>query len=309
MATQKLSARTLRDYVMHVARTVLRRSPRQVRRRGGGITNFVYQVELDDRSVIVRINANPQKRKVFERERQAMRLARNARLPVPRVLHVGADPHPFMVLENARGVAGTHAYDQIGTVRQMGEITARIHRIQLPGFGPTAIDAALLRSAPRRHSWGGHLEGDLHASERIANLEQMGMFLPDSAEKMRQILAHMSTWRRNPVLHHGDMRLKNIIVDQYGKICAVLDWEHCTSSVPALWDLSIALHDLTIDEKQAFLQGYGYGPRELTKAIGYMRLLNALNYAPVIAALAERGETAKLNWHRARFAGDFNLYQ
>jgi hypothetical protein len=40
-----------------------------------------------------------------------------------------------------------------------------------------------------------------------------------------------------------------------------------------------------------------------------MRLLNALNYVPIIAAMAERGETAQVNWHRARFAGDFNLYQ
>ena len=309
MASQKLTARAVRDYVMQVARKVLRRNPDQIRRRGGGLTNLVYQVDLDDRSVIVRINADPQKLQVFERERRAMKLARDARLPVARVVHVGADPHPFMVLENVRGTVGTHANDRVGTVRQMGEITARIHRIQMRGFGPAAVDAALAPGTARRHSWGAHLEADLHASQRIATLERLGMFLPDNADKMRQILAHMSTWRRNPVLHHGDMRLKNVIVDQHGQIAAVLDWEHCTSSVPALWDLSLALHDLTIDEKQAFLQGYGYGPRELTKSIGYMRLLNALNYAPFIAAMAERNEMARLNWHRARFAGDFNLYQ
>ena len=49
-------------------------------------------------------------------------------------------------------------------------------------------------------------------------MERLGMFLPDNADKMRQILLHMFTWRRNPVLHHGDMRLKNIIVDQHGSI-------------------------------------------------------------------------------------------
>lgn len=306
---QKLTARAVRDYVMQVARKVLRRDPDHIRRRGGGLTNLVYQVDLDDRSVIVRINADPHKLKVFERERRAMKLARDARLPVPRVLHVGADPHPFMVLENVRGAVGTHAYDRIGTVRQMGGIAARIHRIQMTGFGPAAIDAALGPGVARRHSFGAHLEKDLDASERIATLERLGMFLPDNANKMREILAHMSTWRRNPVLHHGDLRLKNVIVDPDGRIVAVLDWENCTSSVPALWDLSISLHDLTIDEKQAFLQGYGYGPRELTKSIGYMRLLNALNYTPFIAAMAEGNEKAKLNWHRARFAGDFNLYQ
>ena len=306
---QKLTSRAARSYVIDIATAVLRKPPQNVRRRGGGLTNLVYQVDIDDRSVIVRINTDPHKRKVFEREREAMKLARVARVPVPHVVHVGADPHPFMILEKVRGVVGTHAYDKIGTVRQMGEITARIHRIHMPGFGPNAVDAAVAGGVARRHSWGAHLEADLHASERITALERLGMFFPDNADRMRQILGHMSAWRRNPVLHHGDMRLKNIIVDPHGKIIAVLDWEHCTSSVPALWDLSLALHDLTIDEKQAFLQGYGYGPRELTKSIGFMRLLNALNYASFVVQMAERGETAKLNWHRARFAGNFNLYQ
>ena len=306
---QKLTGRAARTYAIDVATKVLRKTPQQVRRRGGGLTNLVYQVDVGDRSVIVRINADPAKLKVFKRERHAMTLARNAQLPIPRILHIGADPYPFMVLENVRGIVGTHAYDKIGTVRQMGEITARIHAIRMPGFGPGAIDSAFAVRAPGRHSWGAHLEADLKASERISTLERLGMFLPDNADKMRQILAHMSAWRRNPVLHHGDMRLKNVIVDQDGEIIAVLDWEQCTSSVPALWDLSVALHDLTIDEKQAFLQGYGYGPRELTKSIGYMRLLNALNYTPFIVAMAERGESAKLNWYRARFAGHFNLYQ
>jgi aminoglycoside phosphotransferase (APT) family kinase protein len=306
---QKLTTRAAHAYVIDVAAKALRKTPQHARRRGGGLTNLVYQVDVDDRSVIVRVNADPDKLQVFRRERQAMALARSARLPVPRVLHVGADPHPFMILDNVRGVVGTHAYDKVGTVRQMGEITARIHSIQLPGFGPAAVDARFAGAAPRRHSWGAHLEADLHASQRIEALQRLGMFLPDNADRMRQVLAHMSGWRRNPVLHHGDMRLKNVIVAPQGKVIGVLDWEHCTSSVPALWDLSVALHDLTIDEKQAFLQGYGYGPRELTKSIGYMRLLNALNYTPFIVAAAERGETAKLNWYRARFAGNFNLYQ
>ena len=42
-----------------VATKVLREIPQHVRRRGGGLTNLVYQVDVDDRSVIVRVNADP----------------------------------------------------------------------------------------------------------------------------------------------------------------------------------------------------------------------------------------------------------
>lgn len=307
MALQKLSARAARRYVSHLVDTVLRRQPQQVRRRGGGITNFVYQVDIDDESLILRFNADPQKLRTFERERHAMSLARDAGLPVPTVLHIGADPYPFMLMQNVRGVVGTHAYDRLETVRQMGELTARIHRIRMRGFGPAALDLHPSREV-RHRSWGAHLERDVGASERISRLEALGMFLPDNADRMRRTLAHVCSWRRSPVLHHGDMRLKNVIVDHAGAIIAILDWENCTSSVPALWDMSIAMHDLSIDEKQAFLCGYGYGPRELTKSIPYLRLLNALNYAPVIQASADRGEKLNLSWQRARFAGDLNLY-
>lgn len=308
MALQKLSARAARAYVTHIAKKFLHHDPLHVRRRGGGLSNFVYLIQLRDQSLIVRMHPEAQQLQTFQRQRRAMQLAHGAGIPVPHVVHVGADPYPFMVVENVRGVVGTHAHDRIGALRQIGELTARIHGIQMQGFGPSALDPPST-GAPRRHTWGAHLEGDLHASERIATLEKLGMFLPDNAEKMRRTLAHMGGWRRNPVLHHGDMRLKNVIVDEAGKISAVIDWDNCTASVPALFDLAVALHDLNIDEKQVLLQGYGYGPRELTKAIAYMRLLNALNYTPFIVALAERGDKTHLNWLRARMAGDFNLYQ
>jgi aminoglycoside phosphotransferase (APT) family kinase protein len=51
------------------------------------------------------------------------------------------------------------------------------------------------------------------------------------------------------------MRLKNVMVDEAGKITAVIDWEFCSSNVAPYWDL--ALHDLSVDAKQAFLGGYG----------------------------------------------------
>ena len=34
-------------------------------------------------------------------------------------------------------------------------------------------------------------------------------------------------------------------------------WEFCSSNVAPYWDLSLALHDLSIDAKQASLGGYG----------------------------------------------------
>ena len=62
---QKLTTRAARAYVIEIASKALRKIPQYVRRRGGGLTNLVYQVDVDDRSVIVRVNVDPAKLKVL----------------------------------------------------------------------------------------------------------------------------------------------------------------------------------------------------------------------------------------------------
>ena len=48
-----------------------------------------------------------------------------------------------------------------------------------------------------------------------------------------------------------------MLLDEKGRSCTILDWENCTSNLAPYWELSIALHDLCIDEKEQFLEGYG----------------------------------------------------
>jgi hygromycin-B 4-O-kinase len=48
-----------------------------------------------------------------------------------------------------------------------------------------------------------------------------------------------------------------VLVDDKAKIVCILDWEHCTSNLAPEWEMSLTLHDLTMDEKQEFVAGYG----------------------------------------------------
>ena len=89
-STHRLSPRAARAYAASIVERTFRIAPRKVRRRGGGLTNFVYQVDLPDLPLIVRINPNPERLAFFQRERRAMALARDSALPVPLVLTVTA---------------------------------------------------------------------------------------------------------------------------------------------------------------------------------------------------------------------------
>ena len=77
------------------------------------------------------------------------------------------------------------------------------------------------------------------------------------AGKLMQQLKMMRQWKQKPCLHHGDLRLKNVMADQKGRITAIIDWENCISAIGPGWDTSIALHDLSIDAQWRYLEGYG----------------------------------------------------
>jgi hygromycin-B 4-O-kinase len=110
----------------------------------------------------------------------------------------------------------------------------------------------------------------------------------------------------NPVLNHGDMRLKNVMVDEAGKITAVIDWEFCSSNVAPYWDL--ALHDLSVDAKQAFLGGYGGSEKEVRALAAILKALNVINYAPFVERAADEKDERQLEQYRIRFSGAPDLY-
>ena len=107
---------------------------------------------------------------------------------------------------------------------------------------------------------------------------------------------------------HGDLRLKNVMLDEKRKIVALLDWEDCTSNIAPYWELSIALHDLTIDEKQIFLEGYGLDLKEYMRMAPGIHALNILNYFRAVTHALRHKDAAQMLNLRARLNGAFDLY-
>jgi hypothetical protein len=92
-------------------------------------------------------------------------------------------------------------------------------------------------------------------------------------------------------VNHGDLRLKNVLVNEKRLITAIPDWVTCTSNLAPEWELSAALHDLPIDEKEAFLEGYGLSGKEVSAAAPAVKASNIKNYL-AIEEHAKTGEAA-----------------
>ena len=89
---------------------------------------------------------------------------------------------------------------------------------------------------------------------------------------------------------------------------AVIDWEKATSNFAPAWELSLALHDLGIDDGQNFLEGYGLTRRKLADAMPYVKAFNMLNYVPALERAAAEKDKPALERLRQRFAGTFDLF-
>jgi hygromycin-B 4-O-kinase len=125
---------------------------------------------------------------------------------------------------------------------------------------------------------------------------------------MTKELNKIKKWDQRPCLHHGDLRLKNVIVNEKAKIIAIIDWENCISSIGSYWDTSIALHDLSIDAQWRYLEGYGITDKKLLEMSTAIKVFNLLNYAPVIEKIVQKKEKARLEQYRVRMHGALDLF-
>ena len=297
-----------------VVRTVVARhigTPTRVEPLSGGLTNRAFDVETTDGQVVVRLGDQPDKLAGFERERWAADRARTAGIPTQSIVALGSEGRwSYTIAERLPGESAVDHPERLRILEELGRIAKVVHTIHTDGFGDRFASGGEATDSmpPAAASWSEFLRDDLQAESRLARLLELGMISDRQAESLRRTLAEVEAWDGPAVLNHGDLRLKNVVVDSEGRILGVIDWESATSVVGPHWDLSIALHDLSIDAKQAFLTGYGMPDDEVRRAAAVWRLFNVLNYVPIIDELLEKDDTEEVERIRTRLSGALDLY-
>lgn len=303
------SSRAARRLVGELTRRHFGAQKARIVARGGGLSNSVFEVRVKEGEFIVRTHDQPTKFNDYLKERWAMEAARTAGVPTPRVLEVGnaGDGRPYMISEKVQGHDGRMAPRRLELIEALGRAAAQLHRVPTRGFGPVFDWSGNMLS--RHESWRHWLAEGFEVERRLGVLLKHRVIDARQASRLRRRAAEMARWRKRPVLHHGDLRPKNAIVDPVsGRLIAVLDWENCLSAPAPFWDLSLALHDLGVDEKEAFLAGYGLKPRAAAAAMPYVRFFNILNYAHAVESAARKGRPEPLERFRVRLAGGLDLY-
>jgi aminoglycoside phosphotransferase (APT) family kinase protein len=280
--------------------------------KSSGRTNYVFAINHVEGQFVIRVSPEPEKINAFRKELWASAKVREAGVPSPEVIAVGNDlaAEPYMITRRVTGTEASHHPKRDRIIHSMGSYAAMINSIQTYGFGSNFDWTG---EEKRIDGWEGYLADEFELEKRL-KLLSTNHILPDAEiEQLSQIIKSAQTLVQHgqangPSLNHSDLRLKNVIVDEGGDIAAIVDWEECLSTIAPQWELSIALHDLSIDEKQLFLEGYGLSNDLVEEMSPLIKAFNILNYAPTIGLAVEKGDHKSLNDLKLRLKGSLDLY-
>lgn len=282
--------------------------PTRVSYKSGGLSNFVFETNHAEGDFIVRISPDKGRMNDFIKEHWCEREARKAGVPTAEILETGFSiiPFPYVIARSVEGVEGDNHPERSKILNELGRLAKKINSIRTRGFGET-FDWSN-NELSRNSSLKEYLEGEYGYEARIELLERSRLVPSATLKTLKRTMRELAGKKTRSSLNHGDLRLKNVIADEAGKILAIIDWEKATSNVAPEWELSIALHDLGIDDKQAFIEGYGITPKKLAEIAPYAKAFNILNYTDEVRRSTAAKDKPAIARLKARFAGLLDLY-
>ncbi|HEX7332499.1 MAG TPA: aminoglycoside phosphotransferase family protein [Pyrinomonadaceae bacterium] len=281
--------------------------PRRIVYRRSGRTNYVFAVNHVEGQFIVRISPELDRIDAFKKELWASQKVREAGVPSTEVLIVeqDEDSEPYMITRRVTGSEATHHPQRERIIHQMGHYARLINSIPTKGFGGH-FDWA--HEGFRCRTWVDYLDDEWELERRLLVFTAHKILSQGAVTKLRRIVDDTRTLGFQPFLNHGDLRLKNTMVDDDGEIAAIIDWEDCLSTLAPQFELAISLHDLSIDEKHVFIDGYGIDSEAVVPMAPLIRALNIINYSDAIERAAEVRDHKSMAQFKLRLNAGLDLY-
>ena len=275
--------------------------------RSSGRTNYVFAVNHVEGQFVIRISPDPERVDAFLKESWATQAVRKAGVPSTEVLAVDNDigAEPYMITRRVTGTEASHHPRRNRIIQEMGRFASMINSIRTTSFG-TNFDWT--SNGDKHRTWDDYLRNEFQIEKRFEFFAQQRIVPKSVLDRLISTFDASRNAHIKPSLNHSDLRLKNVIVDDDGEIAAIVDWEECMSTIAPQWELSIALHDLSIDEKQLFLEGYGLSNRHIEEMAPLIKAFNIINYYNVAAQAVEQRDHKKLAEIKLRLEGSLDLY-
>lgn len=260
--------------------------------KGKGIVNQVFAVKTDVSESIVRMNDVPDTLTIYEKEKWCIEQAMLKGVPGPNILAVGQMDHvTYMIQALVVGKNGEESPLKKEEIwGSLGKYTKQIHSIPVSGFGDILSAPTNGIFTARIHdgfdgTWYSFVGYNIKSLTENDPLIQLGILSNEDTKKAKQKFESLLHINFHFGLTHGDLSLKNTIVDDNGKV-TLLDWGCAEVHLTPYWDL-VQLLKGQLDmgkpnkaEMDAFLEGYGFSENDfqnLQPTIEVLLLLDAFD--------------------------------
>lgn len=304
--TQPATIRHYRRLAKRIVEHHFGQPPSRIVYKRSGLSNYVFVVNHVEGQFVVRISPDEGKGESFRKELWATQKVREVGVPSPEVLVVGnIGSEPYMITRRVTGSEATHHPKRSQIIHEIGRFAQIINSIPTRKFGG---NFDWTTNEPKNDTWVEYLDSEFDVERRLRVFTKHNILSNHDVEKLYKIIDDTRSMPIEPSLNHGDLRFKNVIVDDDGQITAILDWEDCLSTIAPQWELSISLHDLSIDEKHLFIEGYGLDFKQVEEMSPLIKAINIINYSNAIQHAADTGDHKSLNDFRLRLSGSLDLY-
>lgn len=231
----------------------------------GGV-NKVFAVKTQKMNLIVRIHKDQSNIEEYQKEKLCMEKVSKLGVPVPKVIELGNQiiPYAYMIYEYIEGIsADEYQGDKLKIWRQIGKYAVLINSMKTYGYGYN-----FEFKNKQKQNKNSYEKWKIYIDEKINGLLKCKLFIEHKVierkdiPKIKNKLESIKRWRFEPKLNHGNLSLKNTVVDKSGKVVAILDWGEAASHPTPSFEFATTIFWITPKEEKAFLDGYGISMKE-----------------------------------------------
>ena len=247
---------------------------------GKGSVNKVFIVETVNHRVVVRMSDRGEALDEYTKEAWCIEHAAARGVPVASVISVGRCEGNAYIIQSY--IAGDEGRDssapKLGIWRKLGRYAKLIHSIAVAGFG---LRLSEITQGDARKSWLRYLEYNIESLTENDPLIKLKVLTRPQSKFIKGVFAGLRGREFIFGLNHGDISLKNTIVDIRGRV-NLLDWGSAEAGIVPHHDLIQMLKmnmlegDPDDEEIRTFLDGYGILPTELERMMPELESLLVL---------------------------------
>lgn len=260
--------------------------------RGLGSVNQIFVVQATSATFVIRMNDDARALQDYGKEQWCMEQAMAQGIPGPQVLALGQrDKFAYMLQTFVTGRHGAdNTLDPIPIWRALGRYAQRIHTIPIIGYGEQLVDPRQGQFTAPPHpgfdgTWPSFITYNVDSLTTDDPLLALGVHTVAQMQVIRPLFFSLHEENFAFGLNHGDLSLKNTLVDVTGEV-KLLDWGSAEVHITPHWEIIQMLDAQTAmntpDDRsmQAFLEGYGLMPAEFARlqpVLSTLRLLRAFD--------------------------------